>query len=788
MAPQPISAPSDTEIHDAVDTRAATPSLREHAETSRTLSRPSPTLEITLSETASENRGPRMARYGFLIVALIASLGIATNLLVHTPYRAVNLLFYGVELPLALTLTAVSFTQWYKSHWEAIVLSAAIFLLAGMAAASVAADNFRAPVLGLLLLQMGAAAFLPWRPRHQFCFNAGTLACVAVFTLFTAHFTVELLGYWIVLFAGSIIGQVACVSSYRYRAELGRRLDSLISGRERLAVEVRERERVIATLRETQQELMVSREAALAASRARSEFLSSMSHEIRTPMNSVLGMAELLGETELNAEQHRYLDLIQSNGETLLELINSILDLARMESGRLSLASGEFDLRDLLEQLLDALAVAAFEKRLELVGRFDAAVPRRVVGDSFRLRQILTNLIGNAIKFTERGQVVVKVAPDLDSNLPGAIRFTVADTGIGIAPDKLKMIFEPFTQADSSSARGYGGSGLGLAIAARLVGMMHGELSADSEPGRGSTFTFTVPFERPATGIEEHLPSLWLAGASALVVDDNEEVRRSLSEMLTLLGARTEECTSGGEAFQLLEKIADRKYAVVLMGSCLPDLTLTELIARLSASAVDFSRIVMMLRTTDLTRDLATMRSAGLNWYVTKPVKFAELAAACSAVAGVLQAPTPPIHRPAPAQLSAQTEISMPARLLIADDVAVNRTLIHDMLKPMPFEIDDAVDGHDALSKVMTRNYDLVLMDMQMPVLDGYDAAAAIRRWEREQGRKRMPIVALTASALEADIKRAVEAGCDLHLAKPFRRKELVKLLGEQLAGARSQA
>src|SRR5208282_323180 len=400
-----------------------------------------------------------------------------------------------------------------RSRWQPILLATAVLLLMGIAAASVAARDFAPATLGLLLMQMGDAAYIPWRPSYQLWFNAATIACIAIFTAFTG-FDRMLVSYWIVLITGAIIGQVACVSSNRYRLELDRRLASV-------AAEVRKREQVIAQLRETQRELVISREAALSASRARSEFLSSMSHEIRTPMNSVLGRAELLGDTELNAEQRRHLDLIQANGAMLLELINSILDLARMESGRMNLVAGEFDVREMLELLLDTLAVAAFEKGLELVGRVSREVPRRVVCDSFRLRQILTNLIGNAIKFTERGQVVVRIGVDA----PRKLRFAVADSGIGISSDKVKMIFEPFTQADSSTARSYSGSGLGLAIVARLVGLMGGELSADSEPGRGSTFSFTVPIA-PAPSSDQPMPRFdALAGITALIVDDNEEVR-----------------------------------------------------------------------------------------------------------------------------------------------------------------------------------------------------------------------------------------------------------------------
>jgi two-component system sensor histidine kinase/response regulator len=736
------------------------------------------TVEVVRSQAeAVQERGPRMARYGFLVIIIVACAGLAANLLLPSPKRTVALWFYSMELMLEVALFAVSFTEWFRRVWEVIVLGSACVLFAAMAAAAVASKDYVAVTFGLLLMQMGAAAFMPWSPSYQLSFNLASLGCIGVFTLLAPHWDPALVSFWIVLIAGAIIGQVACVSSYHYRLELDRRLDTVVAGRqrlaasrERLAAEARERERVIAQLRETQRDLTVSREAALTASRARSEFLSSMSHEIRTPMNSVLGMAELLADTRLDPEQQRYVRLIQSNGETLLELINSILDLARLESGRLTLTPGEFDLREMLEQLLDALAVAAFEKQLELVGRISPGVPQRVIGDSFRLRQILTNLIGNAIKFTEAGQVLVRV----QVASPGRIRFEVADTGIGIPHDKLKMVFEPFTQADSSSARSYSGSGLGLAIVSRLAGLMGGELAAESAPGKGSTFTFTVPLEAATASQLPSPPTL--AGIPVMVVDETDETAGAILDLLAPLGATLERAASASDAIARLH--GDMRNAIILLSGRAPGLKPPDLAAALKAASVDLSHVVMLLRSIDMTRDLKELRSAGLTSYVTKPVKLADLTAACLAAVGRARAADAPSLAPA----SQALPLVPPARLLMADDIAVNRAIVHDMLHEMPLEIDDAADGQEALAKVMTTHYDLVLMDMQMPVLDGYAAAAAIRKWERDTGRPRVPIVALTASALEADIRHAVAAGCDAHLAKPFKRKDLTTLLERHLA------
>ncbi|HKN00311.1 MAG TPA: response regulator [Candidatus Binataceae bacterium] len=739
-------------------------------------------VEFAFSQAAAENQGPRMARYGFLVVGLVTAAVVIVNLAVKRPYRDAVMTFYGLELlPLEVAFFAASFTKWFPRRWEAMVLVNGVLLLTGITHLTLSTEIFPVAILAFLLLQVGTAAFIPWRPSHQLWISAGPLMSLAVYTVFSPRRDPEIAIYWGALIMGAIVGQVACVASYRHRRELDRRLRSVVEGRMRLAAEVGAREEMIGRLRETQQELVVSREAALAAYRARSEFLSSMSHEIRTPMNSVLGMAELLGDTQLDVEQQRYLNLIQSNGAMLLELINSILDLARMESGDLSVVAGQFDLHDLVERVADALAVTAFEKQLELVVRLRPGTPRRVEGDSLRLRQILTNLIGNAIKFTEHGQVVVTVEPAADANSSRLLRFSVADTGIGIAPDKLKTIFEPFTQVDSSSARRYAGSGLGLAIVTRLVSLMGGRVSVESAAGSGSTFSFTARFDRLSLAIEENgRAASSLAGATVLVADDNQAARDALCEMLGALGAKVDQCASGHEAIGRIEGAALASDGIVLMDGSLPDFTLPDLVDALAASPVDPARIIMMLRTTDLTEHLAKLRTAGLSSYVTKPVKRDDL---LTTIRTIL-APEAAAQRPAleADAIFTQTPAISPARLLIADDIAVNRALVRGLLKHLPFQIDDAVDGQDALAKVMAIRYDAVLMDMQMPVLDGYGAATAIRSWEREQGCDRVPIIALTASALEADITRAVEAGCDLHLAKPVSGKDLVEMLRGELA------
>jgi len=528
-----------------------------------------------------------------------------------------------------------SYSDWFSRRWDAITLTNALIIIAAITAISARTGVFTAALLGLILLQVGSAAFLPWHPWHQFWLNFASLGCLGVFTFVTWAGDPALSLQWTVLIAGALIGQVACISSFRYRRERDLRLRTALDARRRLASEVREHKKVISQLRETQQELVASREAALMASHAKSDFLSSMSHEIRTPLNVVLGMAEVLEETDLDSEQRQYLDRIQSGGKILLELINSILDLARIESGRMAISADEFDLREAIENVADTLAIAAHGKGIELIVHLRPGLPTRVVGDSMRLGQVLINVIGNAIKFTDHGQVVVRAEPE-PSEIPATLRFTVTDSGIGIPPDKLNSIFEPFTQADSSTARAYGGSGLGLALVSRMVTLMSGKISVASEVGKGSTFIFTLRFQKIIE--DEHDWSADLAGVSVLIVDDHEVARVALREMLVALGATVEEFRNALETRAPIRQSRDRTSPpVVLLDGSNPDLTLAKALDALAAAGINPPEVSVMLRTTDLTEELAELRSRGVAPYLTKPVKRNNL---LQAIHTILQAAT----------------------------------------------------------------------------------------------------------------------------------------------------
>jgi signal transduction histidine kinase/CheY-like chemotaxis protein len=541
--------------------------------------------------------------------------------------------------------------------------------------------------------------------------------------------------------------------------------------------------RDIADIKMTQRELVAAREAALAASRAKSEFLSSMSHEIRTPMNAILGMADLLAETELEDEQRRYVNTVVSNGNALLELINGILDLAKVESGRLSLEAVEFDPREVTDKVLETLAIRAHEKGIELMARFAPGVPDLAIGDPLRLGQILINLVGNAIKFTEQGQVLVTVAPDPGSVAANGLKFTVADTGIGIPAGKIHLLFNAFTQADSSTSRKYGGSGLGLAIVSRLVALMNGRVEVASEPGKGSSFSFTAQFGTATSRkTSSHSQDQAFKGVEILLVDDNADNRAIVAGLLSAQGANVTQASSGTQALDELRR-ADRResrFEIVLLDSRMPAMSGFDLAKTLITTMAARPQIVMMLGTDDLTSKLVRLRGIGVDNYVVKPVRQADLIRAVARAHAKIpvgpQVETLASKAIAPLPDSS-TALDRPLHILIVDDSHDNRALIEAYLKKTPYRLENAENGQQAIDKFIADRFDLVLMDIQMPIVDGYEATRAIRGWERDHGRRRTPVVALTASALEDAADRTTAAGCDAHVTKPVKKSTLLKAI-----------
>ncbi len=539
--------------------------------------------------------------------------------------------------------------------------------------------------------------------------------------------------------------------------------------------ELRQKER---ELKEARENAEAAREQALAASRAKSEFLSSMSHEIRTPLNAILGMADMLAETETTPEQRHYVQMLVSNSNALLALLNDILDLAKIESGRMHLESVEFKLREVIEKATETVAVRAHEKNLELLVRISPGTPPVVIGDPLRLRQVLINLLGNAIKFTRAGEVSVSVEPESESAQPGTLAFCVRDTGIGIAPDKIATLFSAFTQADSSITRRYGGSGLGLAIVQRLTQLMNGRVWVESTPNVGSAFHFTAQLgDTSALEADVDLAGR-LRGKLILIGDHNPSSSEILRESLEVMGAEVAVASSGDDAAQaaVAGMKRERGFDAILLNSRIGARGGFEIAARMARLGINRRSIVMMLRTDEITR-MGNFRGA----WIAKPASQDDLAAAIerASTSGAARATgSKSISAPARgAALAApsRAESERALRIMLADDSQDNRILIRAYLKNTPHHLDEAENGRVALTKFIARPYDVVLMDIQMPEMDGYSATRAIRQWEHQSGHHRTPILALTASALDENVERSKEAGCDAHIVKPVKKAVLLE-------------
>jgi signal transduction histidine kinase/DNA-binding response OmpR family regulator len=738
---------------------------------------PSRTAFAPTAEAVEPERIAQLLRSGFMLATVAVLADIAQSYL-SNPARAHLTTYYDlIQLVACFAFGSLTYGRDFKSHWKVALFTFCLFVAAVATRSAVMLGEPVPLFITILLLTTATSAMVPWEAHWQDSLTVAFLAAAALVTARVHHPNSSIGLLWIAVLAVSVLAR----ASNRLKTQASVEENESAVGPSP-AADTRMQRLFDADL--SQASLVQLRGGRFVF--VNEELVANLSHQLRNSLNALMGMTDLLAESPLNPDQRAYVETMSTNGNTLVDLINVILDLAKVESGKLRLEEKEFDVAEVVERVAAELRLQAHEQGLELLVRIRPEVPAKVIGDPLRLRQIVFNLLDNAIKFTQHGEVELMVEAERVRPRNAELLFMVRDSGIGIATDQLSTIFQTFAQGDSKIGREYGGSGLGLAIAKRLCELMGAQIKVSSERGVGSIFSFTVSFELPVDLPQPIAAARRLKGAHILVIDDSDLNRLILREFLGAQGAEVVETDKGNYALEELQRAreAGNPYNVVLLDGLMPAMDGFEVAQRIRSEAAS-EAIIMMFTADDLETKRARAKELGVDACVVKPVRHSELIAAietATGVSGATEATAAGTETPAPSEPEPEAAVR-PCKILLVDDSPHNRLLIKQYLKDLPYEIDMAENGEVALHKFLRRQYDLVLMDLRMPVMDGHMAVRRMRKWEEEQHRTPTPIVALSASALERDIRDSLETGCTSHLSKPVKKARLIALIRE-LTGA----